>query len=50
MTSGWGKEEGLNYWLVQNSWGPSWGMNGFFKIKMGDCGIDSYGFGCKPAN
>lgn len=22
------------YWLVQNSWGTDWGINGFFKIRM----------------
>jgi hypothetical protein len=27
--------ETLDYWLVQNSWGSSYGMNGFFKMKRG---------------
>jgi cathepsin B len=38
---GWGNEGGVDYWLCANSWSADWGMEGFFKIKMGDCGIDS---------
>merc|ERR1711862_119719 len=30
---GWGKELETFYWVVQNSWGSSWGENGFFRIK-----------------
>jgi len=30
------------YWIVKNSWGSSWGEAGFFKIKMGECNIETY--------
>jgi cathepsin B len=40
---GWGTENGTPYWLIANSWNPSWGDNGFFKMIRGrdDCGIES---------
>jgi len=40
---GWGTLNGVDYWTMANSWGTSWGINGFFLIKRGvdECGIES---------
>jgi len=32
---GWGTDNGKKYWLIQNSWGPGWGNNGFLKLARG---------------
>lgn len=32
---GWGKMDGRNYWLVENSWGEDWGEHGFAKVVAG---------------
>lgn len=33
---GWGTENGLKYWLIENTWGSDWGENGLAKIGMLD--------------
>eukprot|EP01083_Nonionella_stella_P076711 209181_1 len=39
---GYGVENGVQYWMCNNSWNDTWGDNGFFKIKKGvnECGIE----------
>lgn len=42
---GWGVENKEKYWLLQNSWGASWGENGYIRVKRGEdqIGVESIG-------
>jgi cathepsin L len=40
LAVGFGTENGEDYFLVKNSWGPSWGLDGYVKIgTKNECGI-----------
>jgi len=42
---GYGNEQGSDYWIAKNTWGPTWGEEGYIRVAIapeaGICGIQS---------
>ncbi len=39
---GWGEIGAEEYWIVRNTWGPSWGDNGYCMVALDTCNIGDY--------
>ena len=48
LAVGYGSEASTDYWKVKNSWGSSWGEQGYVRLQWGKGGMDECGLLAEP--
>jgi len=42
MVLGWGKHQGTEYWIIENSWGTGWGEDGYARVARKSILLEHY--------